>query len=221
MNKLPKVQRGNVETLIPKHDQTQSTTPVTAKSQALYLTNSNQSVSAKPSLIDSIKSAFSKVSTNVGINYDQRSGIIKLKGINDPIDIAINATAKALGLNNKSYSDILFSDKKEIEIHTPLNNTRQYPSLVHKPKGSTIEYTILPYDVRFSVDNFRCMFKLETKYNANWRSLLHDLVDAAYTKQSNTYSKMIVTLVDTDEEVYLPAATLLNIAINAGLISYK
>lgn len=220
MKKLHNTKRGNVDTLIPKHNQNQANSIVTSKSPSISLS----SVTQKPSnMTDNIKSAFTSLAKNVGVNVDTNTGIVKLKGINDPIDIFINGAAKVLGFNNKSIDEIIFNKDKEIQIHLPvqkLTGTGFIP-LKFKPKGSTIEYTILPKDIQLTVDNFRCMFKLESRHNAAWSSLLYDLVDASYTKQHNTYSKMLITLDAADEDVYLPAAALVELAIYLGYISYK
>ena len=77
----------------------------------------------------------------------------------------------------------------------------------------------MPKNIILTTNQMKAVHKLEMANKSKWPHMLSDVIRDAYSGKLVEYSLTIATLNLDDEEIYLPADKVLEIAIQNGFIS--
>lgn len=187
---------------------------------SLMVTDENSYTTDTANIKDTLKNIYN--TANGKINVEYKNNKLKINGINHPVDIGLNIINNFLNKDKQtSFEDIIFNKNSSINING--SNIEKYSDPVKATEVivtmGNVKYYLMPKNITLTTEQLKAVHKLEYTNKTKWPHMLSDVIKDAYDTKVTEYSLMIATLNLADEEIYMSADKILEIALQNGFIS--
>lgn len=184
---------------------------------SLLMKNDDTPTVDNSNIADTLKDIYNNINGKVNVEYSNNK--LKINGINNPVEIGLNLIGNMINKDKRPVEDIIFNktntvimDSKNI-YEEPLNATEVVITM------GDIKYYLMPNNIVLTTNQLKAVHKLEYTNKSKWPHMLADVIRDAYSPKVVEYSLMIATLNLDDEEIYMPADKILEIAVSNGFIT--
>lgn len=168
-------------------------------------------------IADTLKDIYNNINGKVNVEYSNNK--LKINGINNPVEIGLNLIGNMINKDKRPVEDIIFNKTNTVTMDSkniyeePLNATEVVITM------GDIKYYLMPKNIVLTTNQLKAVHKLEYVNKSKWPHMLADVIRDAYSPKVVEYSLMIATLNLDDEEIYMPADKILEIAVSNGFIT--
>lgn len=179
----------------------------------------DEPIQADNNLVNTLKNIYNTINGKINVEYSNNK--LKINGINHPVDIGLNLIGNFINKDKRSIESIIFNKNNTIGV-----DGKHIKNIYEEPIYATevitmgdIKYYLMPKNITITTNQMKAVHKLEMANKSKWPHMLSDVIRDAYSGKLVEYSLMIATLNLDDEDIYLPADKVLEIAIQNGFIS--
>lgn len=180
----------------------------------------NEPVQMDNNIAETLKNIYNSLNGKVNIEYANNR--LKINGINHPVDIGLNLLGNLINKEKVPIENIIFNRNNTVGIQGKnIKNVYEEPTKATEViiTMGDIKYYLMPKNIILTTDQIKAVHRLEMVNKSKWPHMLSDVIRDAYSEKVVEYSLMIATLNLNDEEIYLTADKILEIAIQNGFIS--
>lgn len=180
----------------------------------------DEPVQLDTNLAETLKNIYNTLNGKVNIKYANNK--LNINGINHPVDIGLNLLGNLVNKDKVPINDIIFNRNNTVGIQgTNISNIYEEPTRATEVVVTmgNVKYYLVPKNIVLTTNQLKAVHKLEMVNKSKWPHMLSDVIRDAYSENVVEYSLMIATLNLNDEEIYMPAAKILETAIQNGFIS--
>ena len=180
----------------------------------------DEPVQLDTNLAETLKNIYNTLNGKVNIKYANNK--LNINGINHPVDIGLNLLGNLVNKDKVPINDIIFNRNNTVGIQgTNISNVYEEPTRATEVviTMGNVKYYLVPKNIVLTTNQLKAVHKLEMVNKSKWPHMLSDVIRDAYSENVIEYSLMIATLNLNDEEIYMPAANVLETAIQNGFIS--
>ena len=180
----------------------------------------DEPVQLDTNLAETLKNIYNTLNGKVNIKYANNK--LNINGINHPVDIGLNLLGNLVNKDKVPINDIIFNRNNTVGIQgTNISNVYEEPTRATEVviTMGNVKYYLVPKNIVLTTNQLKAVHKLEMVNKSKWPHMLSDVIRDAYSENVIEYSLMLATLNLNDEEIYMPAANVLETAIQNGFIS--
>lgn len=171
-------------------------------------------------LAETLRNIYNTLNGKINIKYANNK--LNINGINHPVDIGLNLLNNFINKDKVPIDNIIFNKNNTVGINgTNISNVYDEPTRATEVviTMGNVKYYLMPKNIVLTTDQLKAIHRLEIINKSKWPHMLSDVIRDAYSDKVVEYSLMIATLNLNDEEIYMPADKILEVAIQNGFIS--